>query len=168
MPSRKLPSLEDLASRLAALIGDNADLLAILDYTAGALFCLMEARRLGFLDRDGPCQPDYAQQVARAVGDMQAGGLRQPYADFWVAGLHVNSAMVRIAASYDRMRKSLGKGAKTIGAEQHKHEKLVKIREEVNSLKHNVDGNQSARQVRFDEAVEGLEELIDFIKAGRK
>ena len=160
MSEQKLPSLEHLASRLAPLIEKNADLLAILDYAAGALFCLMEARRLGFRDRGAPCESAYAQRLAMAVREMQAGRPLQPQSEFWIAGLHFNSAMSRIAASYDRMRKSLGESVKI-------PEKIARIREEVNSLKHNVEGNHPTRQVQFDGAVEGFQELIKFIEERR-
>jgi hypothetical protein len=41
----------------------------------------------------------YPEQVAMAVKEMQKG--KMPQADFWIAGWHFNSALVRIIASYE-------------------------------------------------------------------
>jgi len=161
-------SVEELASRLLPLVENHDDLLAVLDYAAGALLCLMEAERCGFKEREEPCAPNYQDRVATLIREMQAGG--RPQADFWIAGWHFNSALVRIAASYDRAKGVFRQRQRNQGAPrkpdvQHDHTRIDKIRKEVDSLKHVPTGNAEGRAVRFQEALVGLEELIDFITA---
>jgi hypothetical protein len=151
---------------LIPLIEHNSGLLPLLDYTAGALFSLIEAERHDFRDRPQPCPSGYLEEVVAAVGEMRDG--RIPQSGLWIAGCHVNSALVRIAASYDRAvatlkrkNRSMGQRISSIPPEP----KIIgRIREEVNSLKHEVDANSPGRDVQFDEALGGMEELLDFIE----
>lgn len=157
-----------LASRMLPLIEANTDLLPVLDYAAGALLCLQEAQRCGFKDRPGPCEPEYVEQVAMAVKEMRDG--KMPDADFWIAGWHFNSALVRIVASYDRAKGVFKAANRRHGASaviDHHHEKIDKIRKEVDLLKHQGTGNTPSREVQFAEAVKGLQELLTFIAAQR-
>jgi hypothetical protein len=166
----KPPEIGQLAARLALLIKGNGDLLPVLDYAAGALLCLLEAQQHGFQDRRGPCEQNYHDQVVIAVEEMRIG--KMPQVDFWVAGWHFNSALVRIVASYDRARGALKRADRIQGDTplrliEHKHEKLDSIRTEVDSLKHAPDGNHPSRGVRFEDALEGLEELISLVSKYR-
>ena len=94
---------------------------------------------------------------------------KMPQAEFWIAGWHFNSAIVRIAASYDRAlgvlkRRQRRQRIPSPPAIQHKHVKIDKIRKEANSSeKHKPDANEPGRDVQFQEALEGFEELLDLI-----
>jgi hypothetical protein len=161
-------SLGDLASQMVPLIEANTESLPVLDYAAGALLSLQEAERHGFKDRPVPCEPNYVDQVATAVKEMHDG--KMPHADFWVAGWNFNSALIRIVASYDRALRIFTAAHRRHGGSavvHHSHEKIDKIRNEVNSLKHDGPGNIPNREVQFAEAVKGLQELLDFIAEQR-
>src|SRR6266852_3463244 len=106
------PKLKALAPRLEALMkrarGD--DERDPLDYLLGALHGLLQAKRLGFKDRDhalddprgrSPQGAEYwAYGPLARVRLMAEGKLRVDGA--WVAGFYFNSAVARMAAVFDR------------------------------------------------------------------
>ena len=166
------PTLEDLASLILPIVRNNADLVPLLDFTAGAIFCLMKAKRLGFKDRPGPLHAKYQASVTQYITEMSEG--RFPQNRLWIAGWHFNSALVRIAAAYERAMKSFS-GRKNGNRKEllkdfspFTHAKLDAVYEEVNSLKHDVNAGEAGRTVSFQEAIDALAELVAFINLPSK
>jgi hypothetical protein len=65
--------ISGLAGDLVPLMRGNDDLLPIFDIIAGAILCLLEAKRLGFRDRPGPLPPAYKRSVLKYVEAMKNG-----------------------------------------------------------------------------------------------
>ncbi len=160
--------LRNVAARVAALMESVPRLQDELDYAVGAIYALFRAEELEYKDRDYPLPPAYQKAPLTRAKDMSEGKVRKEGA--WVAGFYFNYALVRIAADYHRVLKVLtGKDdhAKSLAkrlAPGFVHTHLDKVHDEVNALKHRPDGLAAGRKVKFEEAVQALEELLSVIE----
>jgi hypothetical protein len=93
----------------------------------------------------------------------------------WLAGYYFNSALLRIAASYHQCLKlitakpngyvrSLREEVEKLQGEVPADAALLKVHEEVNSIKHDRGGLDSGRNVTFDIAVDAVAELIELLE----
>src|SRR4051812_6052825 len=94
------------AERLCALVTHDrahkrVELLSILDFFLGALHELVRADLYGFQYK--PNQQPHLQHIRDRTAEMSKGRWRRD--GRWMAGLHFNSALVRLAAVHDRSLK---------------------------------------------------------------
>src|SRR5262245_41036366 len=102
--------LEGMGSRLQALLielPDEDPITDTLDYVVGALYALRCAIEAGLTDRAGRWHETYRTFLANSVLDIVAGMHIHP---LWLGGFHFNSAIQRLAATYDRIPGLLGAG----------------------------------------------------------
>jgi hypothetical protein len=153
------------AEALATLTETLPGLLDILDMLAGAVYSLQMAERLGFRDRPGELKPQYKENLAKRLRRMSTRNL--PSGGLWLAGLHFNSGMQRLAACYRRSQdvfKRLHRRFGSVGGGDFTTDNLERIRLEVNKIKHDEYGLLSGRQVAFAVAVGGLADLISELR----
>jgi hypothetical protein len=184
-------ALRSLGRRIRTLLGrvdvdtdTGKKLLDILDYVLGALCALMYAAVLGYEDRPKEWDSEsYREEslLPRAT-DMSAGWLR--IEGKWAAGLHFNSALVRMDAAHERVEALAGMKQKPTMktrpsvekepswcADKQTHKQLIKIYKQVGRLKHKEEAIASGRIVLFADAVEAFGELValfESIAAARK
>jgi hypothetical protein len=186
------PRLQALARRLEALMkkahGDEAR--APLEYLLGALHGLFEAKTLGFKDRSHALDDARGRSAAgveywdygplRRVRLMTEGKLRIDGA--WVAGFYFNSALVRIAAVFDRVvrRQAAAKGLhraphrgrppsvrellRRLGLGRFTSGTLANVYDEVNRLKHHAAGLARRRHVTMANATAAFEQMLDLLE----
>lgn len=192
------PKLRALAPRLEALMkrAHGDDERDPLDYLLGALHGLLQAKRWGFKDRahalddsrgrsaEGGEYWSYGPLVR--VGHMTQGKLRVDGA--WVAGFYFNSALVRMAAVFDRAvrRKAIQAGLdidprprgsgppprvwdllRGLGLSRFTKGKLPLVYEEANPLKHKPAGLAKRRKVTMADATAAFEQMLDLLEDPR-
>jgi len=164
------PPFELLGERVHALLRTLPDHEAItdtLDYVMGALHGLVRAANVGFADRPGGFASEYRPFLTEYVLQIAA---HRPINTLWLAGFYFNSAIQRIAASFDRIPKLLGVPDK---GDAHKRMALVNADDykdwsdvylEVNALKHDPEGKAKGRQVTMEVALRAMDQLIRFLE----
>jgi hypothetical protein len=153
------------AKQLALLTEALPGLLDIFDLLAGALYSLQMADRLGFRDRPGELKPQYKENLIKRLGRM--GSHELPPGGLWLAGLHFNSGIQRLGACYRRLQdvfKRHHRQFRSARAEDFTTENLEHVRKESNKLKHDEYGLLAGRQVAFDVAVGGINDLLAEVK----
>jgi len=126
-------------------------------------------------ERRGPRLSGYKQKLSTYVREMPGGADPGPY---WLSGYFFNSAIQRIAASYDRVPKLvLGvrdrdpRSAHELMAaafgDQARFTSWKSVYLEVNPLKHWAIGLAEKRQVGKEDAVRALEEMLDLMEASK-
>jgi len=161
----ELPASE-LARLLMTLPSDNA-ITDVLDYVIGALYGLMRAIDMGFVDRPAGWHSMYRTNIAKYVGRVLRGDRIN---DRWVAGFYFNSAIQRIAACFDRIPKLLqakGNGARARmgAANSGTYTKWGEVYEEINGYKHDPSGRAAGRSVTLEDAITAFGEVMAFLKA---
>jgi hypothetical protein len=190
------PKLKTFAQRLEALMkrahGDKER--EPLNYLLGALHGLLQAKRLGFKDRDhalddargrSPKGVEYWEYGPLArVRLMSEGKLRVDGA--WVAGFYFNSSLARVAAAFDRAvrRKAIQKGLdvedprppgsppppkvwkllRGLGLDRFTRGKLEDVHKEANALKHRAAGLGKRRNVTMADATAAFEQMLDLLE----
>jgi hypothetical protein len=179
--------LFELAGRIAALLNSSriqscVSMLASLDDLLGAVYSLIYARNHGYDERQQSLSPKDIQAVHIRAADMSAGKVRTE--GKWTAGFYFNNALFRLAAIYHRALKiitgreneklyveTLRPIAETLFQNWTKQKwtyaNLTKLHKQVNELKHGADGIYEGRDVRFEEAVRAVDELLNLIEAWR-
>lgn len=163
LPLPQEPTIEALASQLRVLLDQNGDLLDSLDFVAGALVCLQETQ--SFRARTGATHAAYRATLSKRLVGISRG--KKPKNPYWLAGLHFNSALMRIAAGYHRLLRALSGQARgeirdlipLLPAFENRC--LEAIRREVNALKHDQDGLATGRSVSRATALFAIQELLD-------
>lgn len=164
---RQLPALDPrlvtASATLSKLIMDVPRLGDLLDLAAGALASLIKANQLEYQDRKVELPPEYYPKLSERVRKMGDGTL--PPRGLWISGYYFNSALLRLAAGRDQLRRVLSKVNKQRpGAVQELP--TDDLHEEGGRLKHQLSGLKK-RNVQFDNAVEALEEMLSIIGGHR-
>jgi hypothetical protein len=132
----------------------------LLDLAAGVLASLIRADQLAYQDRDEELPPEYYPKLSERVRKMRAGTL--PPHGLWISGYYFNSALMRLAAGRDQLRRVL----KEINNQRPNAVPRAtsdEIHIEGDRLKHQLPGLRT-RKIRFDEAVQAFEELLNIIR----
>lgn len=175
------------AGRIDSLLGlpevqSNSSWEACLDDLLGAVYGFYYAKRHAYADRNTSLNPEYMRLVRTRATDMS--NLRVRTEGLWTAGFYFNSALFRVAAVYHRSLKIVaGKEASVLEfadllskaeklfKDSQKHDwtntNLGKVNSEVNDLKHAGSGIYDGRHVQFDDALQALDEMVNFIEALR-
>jgi len=162
----QLKSSAEELRRLLIGLPDHEAITDVFDYILGALYGLTKAIELGFVNRavlwHETYRPHLPQYVERITKD-QAVNKR------WLAGFYFNSAIQRIAASYDRVPKLIraeGRSARQRmkAANTGQFAAWDKVYEEINSYKHDTSGRAAGRTVTLEDAVAAFEELVTLLK----
>ena len=141
----------------------------LLDLTAGALASLIRAQELAYKDRmDEELPPEYYPKLTERVAKMANGTL--PPRGRWISGYYFNSALLRLGAAREMTTKlfnSLDKRKSHVGPSLNpKH--LDSVYKEYLRLKHDLRSLRLGRDVTFEQAVQGLVELIDVLGKRRE
>ena len=115
----------------------------------GALYALHQADRFGYRDRTrSPLRMDYPEELASLAARIGVGEV--PTEGQWLAGFFLNSALLRLQPASERM----GKYANM------RQDLVPDVRNEVNRLKHDVEGVISGRTVTLENAVDAAVLLV--------
>jgi hypothetical protein len=172
--------LFEFAGRIAVLlesprVQSSAAMQATLDDLLGAVYTMVLARNQGYDDRLHALDAKDVQAVSVRARDMSEGKVRTD--GKWTAGFYFNNALFRISAALHRALKIVtGNENKRLYVDgllpsaqalfpHWLKANLMKIHEQVNDLKHTPDGIYGGRDVRFDEGVSALVELMNLIEA---
>jgi hypothetical protein len=164
-------TLKEISNRLAHELDDLPDhpaVVDVFDYLAGAILSLELAGR-DFLNRRGGQVANYKKMLSGYLSEIPKGRSPNPY---WVCGYYVNSAMLRIAACYDRIPKMILKKKKgkahqlmqAICTDPSSYANWKAVYEEVNKLKHEAEGLASGRHVSKDEVMRALKEIVSLLE----
>jgi hypothetical protein len=134
--------VRDLARRVRALNPVSITQVSLVGLMAGALYSLLAAAELDYDDtRAFPALAPFADEFAAVLDSIHRDQL-PPRS--WLAGLHFNSALMRLDAIDSRLKKVLGR----------KPAHASRVRSAVNALKHDVDAHLSGKTpVVFSDAV---------------
>jgi hypothetical protein len=161
-------------------VQSHPSMQAALDDLLGAVYSLIYAKSHGYEDRHQSLGSNDIQAVVVRATDMSSGKVRTE--GKWTAGFYFNNALFRIAAVYHRALKIItGKENSKkvvdkllpIAKELHEHwrdgrwanVKLAKLHKEVNGLKHSSSGIYLGRTIRFEEAIQAVDKLVNLIEA---
>lgn len=146
--STELSDIARLARRLSTLETHSSGETAIIGFVAGALHALKRAAELGYDDswpNIGTAELNREYHAAlRATADLVSGPSQ------WLAGFYFNSALMRLDALKDRIRKLAGVKRKKLAHE---------VRVVVNRLKHDVDPYAVEWNVSFADALDAANAL---------
>jgi hypothetical protein len=138
----------------------------IFDYLVGALHALLRARELNFKDRPGPFADGYWRRgPTDTARSLQDGVLRTD--GRWLAGFYFNSALARTAATFERfigVARAARRGKDRDAEERRIRQQCphaVRVANEVNKLKHHRPGVASGRDVKAEDAVAALREVVE-------
>jgi hypothetical protein len=140
-----------LTKDLSKLKPSNDRELALLGFLLGAIYSLREATLLsedGYSDEH--LLPEYADILYEVMDSLITDG--KPVNSRWLAGYHFNSGLNRISALNNRISKYV------IGRLQ---DFTPDARNEVNRLKHDVQGVIKGRNVGMEDAIEAVEKLLN-------
>ena len=145
---------------LSELILEVPRLRDLLDLAAGVLVSLIKADQLAYQDRDEELPPEYYAKLSERVRKMRAGTL--PPRGLWISGYYFNSALMRLAAVRDQLRRLLKEiNNQRPGAVPELPTDELHI--EGDRLKHQLPGLRT-RKIKFDEAVQAFEELLSMVR----
>lgn len=166
--------LLQVSARLRSVFSDMPDkdeIIDTFDYIIGAIYSLLAMDGLPFWERPGSRLPDYQKKLVEHWKSVDSGASPGPY---WLSGYFFNCALVRIAASFDRVpkliqgipRRDPRKAHELIGllVDSSKTAKWKLVYDEVNPLKHWAIGLSEGRNVSIDTAVAALEEAADLLE----
>lgn len=155
------PRLPAVCENIANLIEQVPRVRDLLDLAAGAAASLLRAEHLGYQDRTGPLPDEYYEALRNRVQRMADGSL--PAQGRWISGLHFNSALMRIGACRDQLRRILQKAARQRGqaVQSLQRDQLI---EEADRLKHERLGLSPGRTISFDSAITAMQDLVDAIE----
>jgi len=172
------PNFSKLAKesgRIAALlrlpvVQGEVRIVGCLDDLLGAVYCLVFATITKFGDRHGPIERDKVLIRAEAVsrGSVRTDGK-------WMAGFHLNSAMYRLSATYDRILKTVTDVSGDLAAMRNAAEKQFNwksknirgIHGQVTALKHDRRGAHDGRRrdAGLENAYGAVGELLSLTEA---
>ena len=161
--------LDEIGVRLHGLLRKLPDHDAItdtLDYVIGAVYGLERAIHWGFRNRSGTWERAYRPFLTKYVLDIAAGRDANP---LWVAGFYFNSAIQRLAASYDRIPGLLGAGPgsareRMIAVAGSDGGEWYSVYKEVNALKHSPMGKAGGRNVTIEMALNAIEAALRLLE----
>jgi hypothetical protein len=176
--STGMASLSELSKRLAQELDslpDHQGIVDVFDYLAGAVYSLNRPEAQSLWNRKRGRLPSYKKRVSLYLSEIPGGVDPNP---LWTGGYFLNSAMLRIAACYDRIPKlSLSRTRGKKGCAHSRMESfLVKgkncpawraVYDEVNNLKHTPEGLASGRNVTKDQVIEALAEIVSALEEKR-
>lgn len=163
------------ASRISVLLNApkvqaEKRMVGCIDDLLGALYSLVFATRERFEDRVGPIEED---KVLIRAEQVAAGRLRTD--GRWMAGFHLNSALFRESATYDRILATVvdeGSDLKSRRAKAQERygwrsDNIHAIHGQVNALKHDRMGIHDGRRrdAGLTNAVAAFGELLALIEA---
>jgi hypothetical protein len=176
--------LAEFAGRIATLlespeVQSRPSLQASLDDLLGGVYSLIYATHHDYTDRPQTLSSDDIRNVLRRAKEMS--NLRVRSEGKWTAGFYFNNALFRISAVYHRVLKTLSgrdkerlhipdllpiaeKLFKSAQSLNWSNTSVKKIHREVNDLKHTPAGIYEGRRVKFDEAVQALDEVLGLIE----
>lgn len=171
------PELQALAQKLEPLMKSSRGAAERdpLDYLLGALHALFQAKQLGYQHRPQSLDDKYWNEgPLPRVGYMAQGKLRVE--GKWLAGFYFNSALVRLAAAFDRTvrLKATRKKIKVkkrpvwnllldLGLQRFSKGKLARVYREVNPLKHAPEGLATGRRITMTDATQAFDEMLDLL-----
>lgn len=140
--------VRQLAGSVALLRPRSQEHEALVGHFLGMLYSLIEAFKLGYVDRTGAMVPrEYSNELSRVARSLQQG--KAPRDRQWVAGFYFNSALYRAGALAERVGKAAGQ-----------NRRLVKdVSDEVKRLKHDVEGVLLGRTVAPGRLVEASKRI---------
>lgn len=155
-------------------IKNDQNAIGLLDDLLGAIYSMIFAKHLEFVDRTDKSIEDAA--IEQRASQVQTGKIRID--GKWSAGWHFNSALYRIASVYHRLLKLIENGSdKRVGdlvkaykdrtGENWENTNTHKIHLQVNKLKHESSGVYFSRSATFSEAIKSIEELISLLKKNK-
>lgn len=154
------PRLLAICDNIGRLIGEVPRVRDLLDLAAGAAASLLMAERLGYEDRIGALPDEYYDALRIRVQRMAGGTL--PAHGRWISGYYFNSALMRIGACRDQLRRILQTASRQRGQPAHGLQR-DQLTEEAARLRHERLGLSPARAISFDSAVSALKDLVDGI-----
>jgi len=172
--------LASLSKRLAQELDglpDREAITDVFDYLAGAIYSLKKCEDFKFWSRSGQRLTNYKKKVCQYLAEIPQGKAPNQY---WISGYFFNSAMLRIAACYDRVPKLILKKGKLKGKENahllmasvfgngSRYAKWTAVYQEVNSLKHDASGLASGRHVAKDDVMAALTEVVSLLEEKQK
>jgi hypothetical protein len=155
--SDQLATLSSLAKRLESLIPRNDDEIALVGFLVGAIHSLREATQIsdkGYSDEH--LDPTYSKILMKEINTLAKGN--DVSDSIWLAGYFFNSGLYRISALNERIDKYLGTQA----------DLATDVRREINRFKHDVEGVLGGRKVTMDDALAGLEKLVQSLETFMK
>jgi hypothetical protein len=174
------PRIRKQAGRLAALVARKGapkkkDFFSILDFLLGATYEFVRADLYGF-EHVANREPETDKVIERSV-ELSKGNWRRD--GKWMAGLHFNSALVRLSAVHHRSLKlvvghdedlyDLRKDAAAFYLKEVKkkwqYSDIAIVHREVNNLKHKKLGTWTGRTVPVATAMRALSQSLDLLEA---
>ena len=154
------PRLPEICDNIARLLGEVPRVRDLLDLAAGAAASLLRAEQLGYQDRAGRLPDEYYEALRKRVQRM-AGGTLPPHGR-WISGFYFNSALMRIGACRDQLRRVLQRASRQRGgaADCFQSDELI---DEAARLRHERMGLSPGRAIGFDSAVSALQDLVNAI-----
>jgi hypothetical protein len=164
-----------LAQELDALPNHDA-ITDVFDHLCGAVYSLKKCEQLRFWTRHGQRLTNYKKKVSQYLAEIPQGVSPNEY---WISGYFFNSALMRIAACYDRVPKLiLKKGTvkknenlhslmKSLFGDESRYAKWKAVYEEVNRLKHDAYGLATGRSVAKDDVLAAITEVVSLLQEKR-
>ena len=147
----------DVLSELILTVPRLGDLF---DLSAGVLASLIKANELEYQDRDEELPPEYYPKLSERVRKMSEGTL--PPRGFWISGYYFNSALMRLAAVRDQLRRVLHE-INNQRPDSVTELPTDELHIEGDRLKHQIPGLRT-RKVQFEEVIEAFEETLAIVK----
>jgi hypothetical protein len=159
----------DLRNLLMTL-PDHEAITDTFDYILGALYGLSRAIETGFVDRSAGWHSTYRPNLPQYVERILKN--ETPH-ERWLAGFFFNSAIQRMAASFDRIPKLLGASGPNARSRMEivspqKNVAWDGVYEEVNAFKHDIEGRASGRTVTLEQAIAAFVEIVQLLKANER
>jgi hypothetical protein len=158
-----------MATRLHGLLRvlpDHDAITDTLDYVVGAVYGLERAMHWGFRDRPGAWDRAYRPFLTEYVLEIAAG---RDVHHLWLGGFYFNSAVQRLAASYDRIPGLRGSGSgsardRMVSAAGGDGGEWYSVYKEVNALKHSPMGKAEGRKVTLEMALNAVDEALRLLE----
>ena len=164
------------ARRIAALLETpkvkaSGQIKGCLDDLLGAIYALVFAAKEDFEHR--VAKPIEADKVLIRANQLADGKVRTD--GKWMAGFHLNSALFRLSATYDRILKIVVGGSGDLGARREeaecrynwKNTNIRAIHGQATDLKHTPKGTHDGRRkdAGLQNAADALNELLGLVEA---
>ena len=174
---RRLARYANRIDKLLAARPKDHHLRDTLDLFLGAIYALILAKMGGFVDRTKGST--HVPAIKKRAAEVAAGKIRLD--GTWMAGFHFNSALFRIASVYHRflkivldrprtgdtvdvLRPLADKRFREWSQTQWSRTQLDWVHGEVTRLKHKADATLIQRRVKFEHAVDSVEEMLKLVE----
>ena len=156
MSDVRLNELRELARQAEELEATNLQELALLGHFLGAVYSLDRAYTLRVEDREREVSLDaYSDELRRVA---QAIGKRASLGEIpWLSDYYLNSALYRLSAVAERLSKYGDQDRRFIG--------IKDLVDDVDRMKHDVEGRLTDRSVRFNEALGAARKVVEALTA---